>query len=101
MFIKHVVLYVFVDSYRKQNTVKTSKECVRCGSASLTGLRGNPQVYKWENLKTALSGLMFTCVCQKNREGKGKLNVKFQTVAMKRSMIMGQHNTCVHAYVII
>lgn len=101
MFIKHVVLYVFVDSHRKQNTVKTSKECVRCGSASLRGLRGNLQDGKWENLKTALFGLMSTCVCQKNREGKGKLNVKFQMVVMKRSMIMGQPNTCVHAYVLI
>lgn len=90
-----------MDSYRKQNTVKTSIECVKCGSASLRGLRANPKDYERENLKTALFGLMFTCVHQKNTEGKGKLNVKSQMVAMKRAMIMGQHNTCVHLYVLI
>lgn len=54
-----------------------------------------PKGYKRGNLKTALFGLMFTCALQKNMEGRGKLNVKSQTVAMKRSMIMGQQHMCV------
>lgn len=47
---------------------------------------------QWENLNTALSGVMLTCVHQEKTKRKGNLNMKFQVVVMKRSMIMGQHN---------